>query len=91
MQTEEVSVYDIKTGDRILHLGLVLLIDREFSQTNHRVADGGPTMATAALITNWDEVGAGVDNLAVVDEEGNRRWVIQSNGRGRWTRILNDN
>ncbi|WP_396908045.1 hypothetical protein [Mycolicibacterium sp.] len=90
MQTEEVSVYDIKTGDRILHFGLVLLVDREFSQTNHRVDDGGPTMATAALITNWDE-GAGVDNLAEVDEEGNRRWVIQSNGRGRWTRILNDN
>ncbi|AXQ52775.1 hypothetical protein SEA_SLIMJIMMY_153 [Mycobacterium phage SlimJimmy] len=90
MRTEEITVYEIKPGDRILHYGMVLLVDQALAQTNHPVDDGGAVMATRALITNWDRVGGFVGNLAPVDVDGNHRWTIQSNGRARWTRILSD-
>lgn len=57
MQTEEITTHDIRVSDRIAHYGMVLLVDQEPQQTFHRVDNaGGITLATRAVITNWDEL-----------------------------------
>ncbi|BBX82153.1 hypothetical protein [Mycolicibacterium aubagnense] len=104
MKTEMITTHDLRLGDVILSDGMVLKIDQEPQQTCHPVdnAAAGITLATRALIVNWDDMveRAKVDTYITgfivgrVRDEMNRgainepRWTIQGNGWARWTRAL---
>lgn len=64
---EYFTTHELNVGDMILSHGMILLIDRDIIQTSHPVDPerGGPTFATAALVTNWDAVQEFGDDLLV--------------------------
>lgn len=99
MKTDAVTTHDIRLGDRIANYGMVLLVDREPTQTRHPVDNaGGITLATKAVIENWDELVTEAEAgnstaqylvaLADQDYEGTHRWTIQGNGWAHWGRIV---
>lgn len=65
MDYEYVSMTDLKVGDIVLAHGMRLLIDQEPHQTRHRLDGNGPTVATAALVLNWEETQEKGDRLLV--------------------------
>jgi len=100
MRTETITTHEIRVGDRIVNHEMILLVDRELTQTNHPENGGGVTLATAAVIENWDAlvVKAAQDrhsneryivNLAD-KSDGGGRWTIQGNGWAQWGRIVDD-
>lgn len=56
MKTESITTHDIRVGDLILNYGMRIRVDQEPQQTNHPVNEWSPTLATAAVIENWDEM-----------------------------------
>ncbi|MCT7372990.1 hypothetical protein [Mycolicibacterium llatzerense] len=104
MKTEMITTHDLRVDDVILSDGMVLKIDREPQQTFHPVDSeaAGITLATRALIVNWDDMveRAKVDTYITgfivgrVRDEMKRgaitepRWTIQGNRWARWTRAL---
>lgn len=105
MRTEIITTHDIRLGDRIADSGMVLLVDQEPKQTFHPVNNaGGITLATRALITNWDELleAAKSDKqvagfiVSCARNDMSRgvttepRWTIQGNGWARWARIVSE-
>lgn len=104
MKTEVITTHDIRVGDRIANHGMVLLVDHEPQQTRHEVNVGGITLATRALIENWDEVSreadGGHDTMRFIrgrvrddmytDRITEPRWTIQGNGLAHWARIIRE-
>lgn len=104
MRTETITTHAIKVGDRIARDMMILLVDKEPRQTNHPVHDDdrGVTLATRAVIENWDDLVAEAShghstaqfivNLVRDDLHTGRitepRWTIQGNGWARWARII---
>lgn len=99
-RTEEISTHDIEVGDLILHHGMRLRVNSAPRvSTAHRVESGerGATLATLALIENWDEIAgtSGAANDFIVSRVRSEmargaisepRWTIQGNGLARWER-----
>ena len=57
MKYERITTHDIRVGDLIQSDSMKLRVDREPKQTQHPVREyGGITLATPAVIENWDEL-----------------------------------
>jgi hypothetical protein len=55
--TEYINTHNINVGDTILAHGMVLYVDTEPRQTNHKVTEyGGETLSVAAVVTNYSEL-----------------------------------
>ena len=87
---EHITTHDIRKGDIVWSDGMRLQIVTEPRVTNHPVNEYSPTLAATAVITNWDAVKGYVGNLAEVDAEGNRTWVVQGNGLRQLSREVQE-
>ncbi len=96
MSTEIITTHEIAVGDVIHQHGMVLLVDQQPRQTRHPVREDGsaPTLATDALILNWDELlaaAAGSDTVAFLVGLVRGQWThndrngIAHDGKPRWT------
>ena len=95
------GTHDIRVGDRIAVYDMKLRIDRELVQSQLPVGNVGGivglTLATAAIIENWDELKRRSDagdstarhlvDGARLHADGTARWVVRGNGHTLWNRI----
>lgn len=90
----------LRVGDRVANDAMILVIDQEPRQTRHPVTDIGITIATDAIVENFDalivEAAAGNDHAAWIvamirgDWAHKERNGIAHDGKPRWTIQGND-
>ncbi len=91
---------ELRVGDRVANDAMILVIDQEPRQTQHPVTDVGITIATDALVENFDalvaEAASGNDHagwiVAMIRGDWNHkeRNGIPCDGKPRWTIQGND-